>query len=239
MNRDFPHLRNERFFIEEFQKAWKDSNGYRYYLPVFAPYNPKPPQPNVYRQEPVNDEDYQKTPDIPTPDLKEEAGISEDDGTGDRVMFPQYRNLYQLRNSNLPIPVPIILQVGKKYRVKPTPTRKYYTIIEGRNAPIIERLNKCIELVKRDLSYYTKVYEKDYWIGDGRFTGWWDHMYYWEKTNEGWVLEKFYLDAYKHVAKDMLFLKNALNDIKNASVEKKNGIMQLLIRIEGYFYRRQ
>lgn len=237
MNRDFYHLRNERFFIEEFQKAWKDSNGYRYYLPAFGPYNPKPPQPKVYRQEPVNDEDYQKTPDIPTPDLKEEAGISEDDGSGDRVFFPEYRNLYQLRNSNLPIPVPIILQVGKMYPVRPKPKRNFYTMIEGGNESIINRLNNCIRMVKGRLSSYTGVY--DFWIGDGRFTGWYDYMYYWEKTNEGWILKKFYLEAYKHVARDMLFLKNALNDIKNASVDRMNEIMQLLMRIEGYFYRKQ
>ena len=95
-------------------------------------------------------------------------------------------------------------------------------------------------MVKGELSYYTGVYEKDFWIGDGRFTGWWDHMYYWEKKRNGpWFLKKFYLEACKHVARDILLLKNALNDIKNASVDRKNGIMQLVNYIEAQYYRKQ
>jgi len=240
MNRDIKEIRDANLFLETFKNARTENSGkYLYYLPVHGPYNPKPVVETPGSRTPIeSDSDWidlgPYTPDIPTPkEAKDEEKISQDDGSPNLVFLPQYKNLYQVYKWDPN--QPNLIQVNVPYARKPRPSKGNYFPIEN---VTVYRLNTCIVRLRLALSNYTKIDGSalHWWIGDGRFTGWWDHMYYWTDGRNGYTLRTFYLGSYVAIAKDMLMLKNALHDTNprfGLQRTRQDQIMALLKRVES------
>ena len=243
MNRDIKEIRDATLFLQTFKNARTENDSkYLYYLPAHGPYNPVPVVETPGSRTPIESEsDWidlgPYTPDIPTPkEARDEEKISEDDGRPNLVFLPQYKNLYQVRTWNPN--EPRVIQVNVPYARKPRPSKGNYFPIEN---DTVLRLNTCIVRLRLELTNYTKISGNtmDWWIGDGRFTGWWDHMYYWtvDKRNV-YTLRTFYLGRYLKIAKDLLMLKNALHDSNprfQLQQTRQKQIMALLTRVESNF----
>ena len=88
--------------------------------------------------------------------------------------------------------------------------------------------------------YYNRYLLEDTpkcWIGDGRFTGFGNHLYYFESTESStYVLRKKELSDLYQLCDDIMKLKNALND---ARINQRNKSIEDLLDFTLERFRQQ
>lgn len=233
----------ERYFL----KSHKEANGYLYYLKN-GPYNPAP-EPNTEEEDgditPIvlsdseDIEPYRKGTGDETPDME----LSDDDlalvglkkdvkanaNENEFVYMPEYRNLYEwkdLRETTRPK----ILRLENAYSaIDFKPVKPFYNGVwsENRSAAGVE-VQEIISQIKTLEEYCFEAEHEvlngsaKYWIGDGRFTGFFDHLYYLkqeQKNGRLYVLKKHQLNAF-----NLLYYCRMRKDLNNVLHMSKNGV---------------
>ena len=152
--------------------------------------------------------------------------------------MPEYRNLYQwrqLRDNQRPK----LLQVNQEYGLKDlSPTKRYFTPVEGKM--YVNDLLTAVASLTNICFYYNQKLLEDTpkcWIGDGRFTGFGNHLYYFESTESSkYVLRKKELSNLYKLCDDIMKLKNALND---ARINRENKNIQKLLTDTRELFERE
>ena len=231
-------IRDEEEFLREFKNQHKEANQWVYHL-AFGPYYPNmqktqvedsgkdtPPPRNTLQMSDGGsfDPEGSKTPDMDTPDLTSDMDdLPEEKNENEYVFLPQYRNLYQfgsLRN------MPKLLRINDKYELSELGLRRLYNPLG--KMYVSELLKRKASLTNVCL-YYKKNLIKDTplcWIGDGRFTGHGNHLYFFKKDPQSTklILQKQNISDLNKLCDDIMKLNNALSqaryDDKNKYTEE-------------------
>lgn len=229
----------ERYFL----KSYEEANGYLYHL-NHGPYylaNAKEEEGameggktpiDVYDEEaePLRKGTGDETPDIELSDdelaLLGLGDLKEDVNENEFVYLPEYRNLYEL-NYLYETTRPKILRVENSYSaIDFRPVKNSYRGVWSANSKDLEEMVSLIKKLEKNCFEAEEGLLRNsvkYWIGDGRFTGFYDHLYYLERT-EGrlYTLKKHQLDGL-----DTKYYCNMRNDLKNALHLSRNGVSEM------------
>ena len=251
-------IRSEDQFTTHFLKAHKEADGYLYHL-RYGPYFPQEDKKELDDEEgmfgkggdtPVGSSDEEisgmKTPpstpeetqldDLPEGGLKVES-------RNEFVYMPEYRNLFQWRQLRKD-QMPKLLQVNKKYSLKQLrPIRTSFVPVEKQYA---NELRNAISAFTDVCFYYNRNLLENTpkcWIGDGRFTGFGNHLYFFQPTSsDQFVLRKLDLTRLNELCDNIMKLKNALNDARsnqrNKSIEDLLDFTLQRFREEPEYVRR-
>lgn len=221
----------ERYFLE----SYKEANGYLYHL-NHGPYNPANAKEEDMEggKTPIDLDDEEVEPyrkgtgdDTPEMELSDDDlarfGLKEDVNKNEFVYLPEYRNLYEWKDLRVTTR-PKILRVENAYPAKDfKPVKAYY---EGVWSASSKDVQEIVSLIKT-LEKYCFEAEEDvlrnsakYWIGDGRFTGFYDHLYYLERT-EGRL---YTLKKHQIVAPNVKYYCDMQKDLKNVLHFSRNGV---------------
>lgn len=220
----------ERYFLE----SYKEANGYLYHL-NHGPYNPANAKEEEEDMEggktPIDLDDEEAQPlregtGDETPEIKlsdddlAQFRLKEDVNKNEFVYLPEYRNLYEFTDLRVTTR-PKILRVENAYPAKDfTPVKPYYEGVWSANVQEIVSLIKTLEKYCFEAEEDVLRNSAKYWIGDGRFTGFYDHLYYLERT-EGRL---YTLKKHQIVAPNVKYYLYMRKDLKNVLHFSRNGV---------------